>query len=92
MNWEQELLSLFNDELLADVRPLAPKTTADDRLTQSFLEINQWIEFNKREPLEDCEDFKEKILYRRLRNFRGDVEKNSYLKDYDQFNLLKDGK
>lgn len=89
MNWEQELISLFDDGLLVDVRPLVPKITADDRLTQSFLEINQWIEFNKREPLEDCEDFKEKILYRRLKNLREDISKSAYLKDYDQFNLLK---
>ncbi|MDO5663998.1 MAG: hypothetical protein Q4G63_01920 [Bacteroidia bacterium] len=89
MDWEKELLALFDDPLLADVRPLPPKITQDDRLTQSFLEIMDWIGVNNREPSEDGKDFKEKSLYRRLQNIRTDVDKTAYLKEFDHLNLLK---
>lgn len=90
MNWEKELITLFDDPLLSDVRPLPPKITADDRLTQSFLEIKHWVELNKREPSEEATDIKEKLLYRRLQNLRTDKGKKSYLKEYDQYYLLRD--
>lgn len=48
MDWEKELISLFDDPLLADVRPLPPPITADDHLSNSFLEIVSWVTENRR--------------------------------------------
>lgn len=88
MNWENELIDLFDDQLLADVRPLPPLVTSDDRLSESFLEISAWIVDNGREPLDNSEDFNERILFRRLKNLRADDEKRLYLKHLDINNLL----
>lgn len=88
MNWEKELIELFDDSLLADVRPLPPRVTGDDRLKASFVEINDWIADNGREPCENSDNFKEKILFRRLKSLREDEEKCNYLKELDVNNLL----
>lgn len=88
MNREKELIALFDDPLLADIRPLSPRVTGDDRLKASFMEINEWIADNGREPCESSDSFKEKMLFRRLKSLRDDEEKCSYLKDFDINNLL----
>ena len=88
MNWENELINLFEDPLLADVRPLPPRVTSDDRLSESFLEIVAWMDDSGREPLDSSEDFNERILFRRLKNLRSDEEKRLYLKHLDIYNLL----
>jgi hypothetical protein len=88
MNWEKELIELFNDPLLSDVYPLPPKITSDDRLVESFIQINQWVEVEKRMPTENNDNFNERILFRRLKNLRNDEEKKCYLKDFDIYSLL----
>ena len=37
--WPEELLEIFDDPLLAHVRPLAPKPTAHDRSAQKMEDI-----------------------------------------------------
>lgn len=88
MNWENELINLFEDPLLADVRPLPPRVTSDDLLSESFIEIINWIEENGREPLNESEDFNERSLFRRLKNLRSDDEKRLYLMPLDRLGLL----
>ena len=88
MNWEIELINLFEDPLLADVRPLPPLVTSDDRLSESFIEIVDWIAESGREPLNESEDFNERSLFRRLDNLRSDYEKRLYLKPLDSYDLL----
>ena len=88
MNWENNLIELFDDPLLANIYPLPPRITSDDRLSQSFLKIIDWMVENGREPNENPEDFKERILFRRLENIRSDEEKRLYLKPLDSYNLL----
>ncbi|HBL33125.1 MAG TPA: hypothetical protein DDZ96_04810 [Porphyromonadaceae bacterium] len=88
MNWEKELITLFDDPLLENVRPLPPKITSDDRLVESFLEITQWVELSGTEPTDNSEDFKERILYRRLRSIRNDKDKKAYLMSFDTLHLL----
>ncbi|HKM45883.1 MAG TPA: hypothetical protein VJY12_10560 [Dysgonamonadaceae bacterium] len=88
MNWENELINLFEDPLLADVRPLAPLVTSDDRLSESFLELTTWVEDKGREPLDNSEEFNERILFRRLKNLRADDEKRLYLMPLDRLGLL----
>lgn len=90
MNWDKELISLFDDPLLDDVRPTPPPVTADDRLTESFEEINAWYKENGGAPAKDATDFQERLLYRRLQGLREDREKRLYLKSHDIYNLLND--
>lgn len=89
MDWEKELIALFDNPLLADVRPLPPRITSDDRLSESFLEIVTWISENEREPLDNPDDFKERILFRRLKYLRADDEKKLFLNQIDILGLLE---
>lgn len=89
MNWTDDLIELFNDPILADVRPFAPRITSDDRLVESFLEICTWVLSNGCEPKEEGVDFTERKLYRRLLSMRGDEEQCAFLKEYDTANLLE---
>ncbi len=50
MEWPEELLELFDDPLLAGVRPPATRATADDRQQKKIDDIQKWIEQNGREP------------------------------------------
>ena len=62
MEWPKELLELFDDPLLAGVRPRAAAPTANDRMLQKLAEVTDWIEKNGREPGEDG-NLKEKMMY-----------------------------
>ena len=88
MNWDEELIKLFDDPILADVHPLPPKITSNDRLVQSFIEINEWVEKYGSFPTDNSENFQERILFRRLKNLQNDEEKKLYLKDFDIHNIL----
>ena len=61
MDVRKELLELFNDPLLTDVRPKPIAPTADDRLQQKLAEVSDWIAKNGREPRRDG-DLKEKMM------------------------------
>ena len=88
MNWTEELIALFDDPLLANVKPFAPRITSDDRLVEKFLEICEWTSVNGFEPKEEGLDFRERQLYRRLLSIRTDEENREYLLPYDTFKLL----
>lgn len=62
MEWPKELLELFDDPLLAGVRPRAAGPTANDRMLQKLAEVTDWIEKNSREPREDG-NLREKMMY-----------------------------
>ena len=61
MDWPEELLEIFDDPLLADVRPKPKAPTPDDRLAQKLLEINKWVAEHGSEPTADG-GLKEKLL------------------------------
>lgn len=88
MDWEKELIALFDVPLLADVRPLPPPLTANDHLSSSFLEIVNWVAENRREPFDESVDFKERILFRRLKGIRDNEGKRVFLKQLDTLDLL----
>lgn len=88
MNWEDRLIKLFDDSLLDDVRPESPPITANDRLSSSFLEILDWIDINRREPINNPDDFRERSMLSRLDGLRNNEEKRSFLKHLDRYNLL----
>lgn len=89
MDFEKELEAIIaNDPLgLLHVKPKAAAITPDDRLIQSFNEINQFYSQHQREPLE-TNDINERKLFSRLKHIRDDYEKSMALKEYDTNGLL----
>ena len=77
MNWEDRLIKLFDDSLLDDVRPESPPITAND-----------WSDINRREPINNPDDFRERSMLSRLDGLRNNEEKRSFLKHLDRYNLL----
>lgn len=85
MEWPKELLEIFDDPLMADVRPKPKAQTPDDRLAQKLLDINAWYASNGREPQADG-PLKEKLLARSLKILRDKA--NDSLRQYDEYHLL----
>lgn len=88
MSWSEDLLELFNDPILADVKPFPQKITSDDRLVEDFVQVCDWVLANGFEPKEEGTDFIERKLYRRLLSIRSDEEKRAFLTAHDTANLL----
>lgn len=66
MEWPKELLEIFDDPLLDDVRPKVAAPTANDRMQQKLAEVKEWIVKNGREPEQNGE-LKEKMMWAALR-------------------------
>ena len=47
MEWPTELLDIFDDTILDDVRPKAAPLTLDDKRVKAFMEVTQWSEENE---------------------------------------------
>ena len=62
MEWPKELLEIFDDPLLADVRPKVTAPTADDRISEKLATVKAWMERHGREP-EQTGDLKEKMMW-----------------------------
>lgn len=88
MDLKKELQVIFNDPLFSYIKPTEIKPTSDDRLVQSFEEINLFYEQHKRLPGE-TKGVKEKLLFVRLQGFLNDSEKICQLLPYDRFELLR---
>lgn len=67
-------------------KPIAQ--TSDERLVNSFLEINKFVEENGRIPNPNTDNISERRLYSRLQGMCSDPDKIEALKDYDTNNLL----
>ena len=88
MEWPKELLDIFDDPILDDVRPKVAPLTLDDKRVKAFMEVTQWSEENgNRKPKNDG-DLKERIMDRTLMALRRDSK--DLLADYDRLNLLKE--
>ncbi len=88
MEWPKELLDIFDDPILDDVRPKVAPLTLDDKRVKAFMEVTQWSEENgNRKPKNDG-DLKERIMARTLMALRRDSK--DFLADYDRLNLLKE--
>ena len=88
MEWPKELLDIFDDPILDDVRPKVAALTLDDKRVKAFMEVTQWSEDNgNRKPKNDG-DLKERIMARTLMALRRDSK--DFLADYDRLNLLKE--
>ena len=88
IDFESELKKILNEDPLGILknRTVQPITT-DQRLKDSFEEINKFIDENGREPTEST-DITERKLFSRLKQLRKDFDKASTLKDLDRHNLL----
>lgn len=86
MEYPKELEELFNDPILADVKPAPRALTADDRLVEKLLCINEYIRRTGNIP-SITGDFEEKRLCRSLEAILNHPSVYS-LKIYDEFNLL----
>ena len=92
MNKEDLLKLIADDELgLLKVKPKQNSLDENQRLINSFLEINEFIRKNNREPLANGDIFEHK-LYSRFNSLVLDKDKIAILIDYDEFNLFKEKK
>ncbi|MDC0857442.1 GIY-YIG nuclease family protein [Rickettsiales bacterium] len=90
MNKEDLLKLIADDNLgLLKVKPKQNSLDENQRLINSFLEINEFIRKNNREPSANGDIFEHK-LYSRLNSLASDKDKISILVDYDEFGLLKE--
>ena len=85
MEWPEELLEIFEDPLLAGVRPQPKAPTPDDRMAQKLLEVNKWVEEHGKEPGMNG-SLKEKLLASSLKGLRRNSSDS--LRQYDVYHLL----
>ena len=69
MEWTKELKELFDDPLLADVRPMVVAPTFSDRKDKQVAELEAWIAAHGREPQRNG-DLTEKRMWVRLTALR----------------------
>ena len=69
MEWTKELKELFDDPLLADVRPMVVAPTFSDRKDKQVAELDAWIAEHGREPQRKG-DLTEKRMWARLTALR----------------------
>lgn len=89
MNWDEELLKLFDTEEFAGIKAPTRKKTSSDRLVNSFLEIISFVEANNREPQTDG-SINEMSLARTLGSIRKDEQKRAKCLPYDSLGLLQE--
>lgn len=89
MSKKKTLEDIFNDDdfgILDSKAKASNIKTEDERLVESFQEINAFFEKYQREPKSnEITEFK---LLSRLKNLRADTKKIEILKPFDKFNLL----
>lgn len=92
IDFEYELNKILKDDPL-DILKIKQKNikSLDQRLKDSFDEINLFIDNNHREPSES-KDINERKLYTRLKELKKDFEKITALRDFDKHNLFKKAK
>ena len=91
MDKEKCLQDIFNNDPfgLLDIKTQKSEArTPNERLVESFQEINEFFQLNNREP-ESGGDVHEHRLYSRLKGFRNSTEKKALLAEYDKYGLLK---
>ena len=88
IDFESELKKILSEDPLDILKNRAVQPiTSDQRLKESFEEINKFIDKNRNEPTES-KDITERKLFSRLKQLRKDFEKALTLKNFDRHNLL----
>lgn len=85
--WDSMLLEVMKDPIFANIKPVQPRPTSNDRLIKSFNEITDFVEQNGRLPDKDG-IFVEKSLLKRLEGIIADEAKREKCRPYDTLNLL----
>jgi Asp-tRNA(Asn)/Glu-tRNA(Gln) amidotransferase C subunit len=91
MSKKKTLADIFNDDefgILDSKAKNAGVKTEDERLIESFKEINAFFEKNNRAPKSNVMPISEHKLGVRLKELRKDAKKVALLKPYDSHNLL----
>ena len=91
MDKDSVLDDIFNNDPLGLLNVKAKTSnvkSADQRLSESFAEINDFYKDNNREPEPNTSNVTEYQLYSRLKNLREDVNKSEILESEDIYNLL----
>ena len=70
MDWPQELLDLFEDPILAGVKPAPTPPTADDRTQKKIEELRAWIAANGREPQLASKNITEMVMSKSLETLK----------------------
>lgn len=87
---KKDLLGLIKDDEfgLLDIEKKTVSATPDDRLTESFMEINEFFSLHNAEP-KSGGDIHEHKLASRLKHIRENKEQRGFLEKYDAHGLLK---
>lgn len=87
---EDQLTELFEgeDAYLFEPKQKKQLPTADDRLIESFEEVNRFFSEHGRAPSEQAKDFKEAMLGARLTGILGNQEKLETLSSHDRHGIL----
>ena len=92
MDKDKVLDEIFDSDPMGvlDVKPkISSILSADERLTASFQEINEFFEKHNREPHPNVENISEYQLYSRLKSLRENEDKKMVCEPQDKYNLLK---
>lgn len=89
-DWDAELQEILSESFFDDVKPIKHRATSSDRLVNSFIEVQNFVEAEGREPSEYAESLDELKLYRTLRSIRTDEHKRNVCRGFDTTGLLAD--
>lgn len=90
LDFKLELDKILKEDPLGILKiKVSQPITADQRLKDSFEEINKFINEHGKEP-KQSNDINERKLFSRLNALRKSFKKANALKEYDKHNLLKD--
>lgn len=70
MEWPTELLELFEDPILAGVKPAPAPVTADDRIQKKLQQVKDWFAANGREPQLESKNISEKLMWKSLQTLK----------------------
>jgi len=87
---DERLLNILEGDSLGllEVKPVQSAMSEDERLTESFFEIVEFVRENGREPDNDMANMQEASLAMRLNGLRSSPDKTKELLDLDEFGLL----
>lgn len=89
MEKETLLKMLQDDDLgLLNIKPTRTAISIDERLLQSFVQINDFYKEHSREPQSNPTDILEFQLFNRLKGIRANKQKCDSLRHADEFKLL----
>lgn len=89
MNFEKELERIFDDPLLADVKPPRKRVSSSDRLVAGFQQIQDFYEANGRLPEDNPTESKLFHMWKGLLSKPQNIERCNWVFYRNKFKLLK---